>query len=117
MVLIFVYNANSGKLNALFDAGHKLFSPSTYPCSLCALTYDTFTENKIWKAFRKESGLEIEFYHKDEFEAKFSDANVLSYPIILGLKNDTLSPLLNSNLLNEILDIETLIERLKSTLL
>ncbi len=37
--LVFVYNANSGLLNALLDMGHKVVSPRTYPCSLCALTY------------------------------------------------------------------------------
>jgi len=38
--LIFVYNADSGLLNAMKDWAHKIVSPETYPCSLCALTYN-----------------------------------------------------------------------------
>ncbi|WP_296386136.1 GTPase [Winogradskyella sp.] len=115
MTLLFIYNANSGKLNALFDAGHKLFSPSTYQCSLCALTYDTFTENTIWKTFRKESKLEMEFYHKDEFEAKFPSVKMI-YPTILKLESKQLTTVLNPDVLNEISDVKVLIERLKSSI-
>lgn len=112
MKLLFVYNANSGALNALFDVGHKLISPSTYGCSLCALTYDTFTENTIWKAFRAESDLDMEFYHKDEFEEKFPSVK-MSYPTILKLEGNQLTTVLNPDVLNEISDVEDLIERLK----
>jgi hypothetical protein len=113
MTLIFVYNANSGKLNALFDAGHKLFSPSTYPCSLCDLTYDTFLENTIWKNFRKESSLTMEFYHKDEFEEKFPSVNLI-YPIILKLEGNQLTTVLTNEVLDEIKGVESLIGRLKN---
>ncbi len=115
MKLLFIYNANSGKLNALFDAGHKLFSPSTYQCSLCALTYDTFTENSIWKTFRNESNLTMEFYHKDEFETTFPSVNMI-YPAILKLEGNHLTTVLNNDILNTISDVEELIEKLKITL-
>jgi len=114
MKLLFVYNANSGKLNALFDAGHKLMSPSTYNCSLCALTHDVFTENPIWKNFRTESYFDMEFYHKDEFEAKFSSDKMM-YPSVLKLETDQLTTVLTPDVLNEISGIEELIERLKSS--
>ncbi|MEX0288178.1 MAG: GTPase, partial [Flavobacteriaceae bacterium] len=65
--LLFIYNANSGLGNMLLDGAHKILSPSTYECKLCDITYGAFTERKIWKAFRKESGIEMEFLHKDEF--------------------------------------------------
>lgn len=112
MKLLFIYNANSGKLNALLNAGHKLFSPSTYHCSLCALTYDTFTENTIWKTFRTESDLTMEFYHKDEFEDIFPSVRMI-YPTVLKLENNQLTTVINPEVLNEISDVETLIERLK----
>ncbi|MBU2995079.1 GTPase [Cellulophaga baltica] len=83
--LIFVYNANSGKMNAVFDSAHKIFSPKTYSCSLCDITYGIFSENKEWKAFRNSSNLELEFLHKDEFlkdyKTKFS--NNLTFPVVL----------------------------------
>ncbi len=37
--LIFVYNADSGLLNAINDGILKIVSPSTYQCSLCSLTF------------------------------------------------------------------------------
>jgi hypothetical protein len=115
MKLLFVYDANSGKLNALFDAAHKLFSPTTYQCSLCDLTYNTFTENSIWKAFRKESDLTMEFYHKDEFEVKFPNVKMI-YPIILKQENNHLTTVLSPDVLKEIHDVNRLIERLKFSL-
>ena len=115
MKLLFVYNANSGKLNALFDAGHKLISPSTYKCSLCGLTFDTFTENITWKNFRAESQLEMEFYHKDEFESLFPSVKLM-YPTILKLENNQLTTVLNPDVLNRISNVETLIERVTSNI-
>lgn len=115
MKLIFVYNANSGKRNALIDAGHKLFSPSTYPCSLCALTYDTFTENTIWKKFRKNSHYEMEFYHKDEFESKFPSVKLL-YPTVLKLEDHQLTTVLTPEILDDSLSVEDLIKRLGTSL-
>ena len=115
MKLLFIYNANSGKINALLDAGHKLLSPTTYQCSLCALTYDVFTENTVWRTFRTESNLTMEFYHKDEFETKFPSVNMI-YPAILKLEENQLTTVLNNEILNDISDVETLIERLKISL-
>lgn len=115
MKLIFIYNAKSGKRNALLDAGHKLFSPSTYPCSLCALTYDTFTENSIWKTFRDNSNLDMDFLHKDEFESKFPSVKVL-YPTVLKLEDHQLTTILTPEILDDIESVEDLIKRLKTTL-
>ncbi len=67
MKLIFVYNAKSGAVNGLIDIGHKIISPQTYSCSLCALTHGNFSEKKEWKNIRENSGIEMEFLHKDEF--------------------------------------------------
>jgi hypothetical protein len=37
--LLFVYNADAGLVTGLLDTLHKVLSPSTYSCSLCAITY------------------------------------------------------------------------------
>ena len=39
MRLVFVYNANAGLVAGMLDSVHKVVSPATYPCSLCAVTY------------------------------------------------------------------------------
>ena len=80
--IIFVYNATSGKVNALLDVAHKLISPKTYQCKLCAITHDTFSENEQWKSFRKSFSLPLEFLHSDEFEANYN-AKDIKYPVIL----------------------------------
>jgi hypothetical protein len=67
MELIFVYNANSGKWNGYMDIMHKIFSPKTYPCSLCDITYGTFTIREEWADFKKTLDVPLTFLHKDEW--------------------------------------------------
>ncbi len=55
--LIFVYNADSGLLNAVKDAIHKAISPSTYPCRLCGLTFGAVRMKSAWKEFIDGLGL------------------------------------------------------------
>ncbi len=69
--LIFVYNANSGLIHALQDYVHKLVSPATYPCSLCALTYSTFGMRREWQAFISKLGHPVEFLHADELSQRY----------------------------------------------
>ena len=65
--LLFVYNADRGMFNTLSDMAHKVFSPRTYSCNLCALTYSTFSMRGEWKEFIESLGVELEFLHRDEF--------------------------------------------------
>lgn len=84
--LIFIYNANSGKKNALVDIAHKIISPNTYACTLCDITFGVFKENKDWKKFRKASKISMEFLHKDEFTKAFASKFSFrtSYPVVLA---------------------------------
>jgi hypothetical protein len=111
MKLIFVYNANAGKLSAALDIAHKIVSPSTYQCNLCTLTYGTFTERDVWKKFREESDTELVFYHKDEFENEFKKQ--FTYPIVLKDENGELSEYISTDKINAINDVEELIAQLK----
>ena len=69
--LIFVYNAESGLFNSLSDFAHKILSPSTYKCQLCALTYGNFKMNTEWKKFTETLPVKVIFLHKDEFISKY----------------------------------------------
>ena len=69
--LIFVYNADSGLISAMKDWAHKIVSPETYACSLCALTYDNLGMRRPWREFIKELGYEVEFLHRDELAEKY----------------------------------------------
>ena len=69
--LIFVYNADSGLLNAIKDLVHKNISPETYACSLCAVTWDNFGMRREWKEFIRSLNRNVEFLHRDELEKKY----------------------------------------------
>jgi hypothetical protein len=70
--LLFVYNANSGGINAVKDFANKIFNPSSYGCQLCAITYGNLGVRKKWKEFIEKLPHDAYFYHKDEFTKEFS---------------------------------------------
>ena len=110
MKLIFVYNAESGKLNALFDIAHKILKPETYQCSLCALTHDALSEKKGWSDFKARTKLEMEFLHKDEFEKQYGQTRV--YPVILE-DSDLLRVLIGPDELSRFENVEELIKQIE----
>lgn len=65
--LLFVYNADGGPLAGLQDLFHKILSPATYPCSLCAITYGAASMQPQWRAFIKALPVPTDFLHRDEF--------------------------------------------------
>lgn len=68
---IFVYNADSGLWNGYLDILHKVFSPKTYPCHLCDITYGTFSMREEWAEFIAKLPIDVRFLHKDEWEQEF----------------------------------------------
>ncbi|MBZ9651929.1 GTPase [Psychroflexus montanilacus] len=114
--LIFVYNANAGFSNALLDSAHKVLNPNTYECKLCELTFGVISENKKWKAFRKQSDMEMIFLHKDEYQKKFKSKfeKLYDLPVVLFQDNYELSLVIGKDELNQIEDVELLIEKIKS---
>ena len=87
--LVFVYNADSGLVNTLLDIGHKIVSPRTYACNLCAITHSTFTMREEWKRFVAGLGVPIEFLHRDELERQYSLHDV-GLPVVFRQRNGTL---------------------------
>jgi hypothetical protein len=65
--LIFVYNADGGRLAGLKDMFHKILWPATYPCSLCAITYGATSMQPAWRDFVQALPVPVEFLHRDEF--------------------------------------------------
>ena len=108
--LIFVYNADSGKLNTMFDIAHKIFSPDTYECSLCLLTHEIFTENKLLSSLKNNPKFDIEFLHKDEFQKRYNME--FTYPVILD-KSKHIKILLDHKQISEINNIKDLIDILE----
>lgn len=119
--LIFIYNADSGPVNAALDIAHKLFSPDTYSCNLCQLTHDTFSERSAWKSFRESNPVPMVFLHKDEFEREVhgdtsSSAAPYTYPIILREEQGQVDIFLDTPDLNQIKDVNILIATIQNRL-
>lgn len=66
--LLFVYKADSGLFNTATDIAHKVISPETYECQLCALTHGYFTMRKEWADFLDGLELPCEFRHRNELD-------------------------------------------------
>ena len=88
--LIFVYNADSGLLNSLKDWAHKIVSPETYPCNLCALTYDNLGMRRPWREFIDRLGYEVEFLHRDELAEQY-DIKDMPLPAAFILQDNELN--------------------------
>ena len=115
--LIFVYNADSGTRNLIMDGAHKILSPSTYNCKLCDITFGKFTENRVWKKFRKQleaDNTELEFLHKDEFAKSYRSkfGYKFTFPIVLTQGHD-LEIFIGTDELNRLENAENLIAVLK----
>lgn len=70
--LLFVYNADTGLFSVITDYAHKIISPKTYPCNLCALTYGNMGMNNKWKEFISNLKVPINFLHRDEFVKQYA---------------------------------------------
>ena len=119
--LIFIYNADSGLKNLIVDIAHKVFSPSTYDCKLCDITFGAFTENKDWKNFRQNlesENIELEFLHKDEFlntyRSKFQ--HQYTFPIILTECHNDLQIFIGTEVLNGMENVHQLIDHIENML-
>lgn len=108
--IIFVYNADSGLINGLKDLIHKVVSPSTYPCSLCAVTYGLSGMHGEWREFVAQLGRPVEFLHKDELEEQYGINDVPLPAAFTRSDEGRLSPLLDS----ETLDSLTTLSELKA---
>ena len=80
--LLFVYNANAGLVNGLLDTLHKTFSPGTYACSLCAVTYGATSMRTEWKSFIQELPAQTTFLHRDELARQHPELSSHPLPAI-----------------------------------
>ena len=108
MKLIFVYNADSGFFSKLTDYAHKIISPQTYQCNLCAITYDNYGMKNEWKDFINSLPLRSEFLHKDEFKKQFPEVSDPSLPAVFVNENNKIKELITAKELNNQRTIEDL---------
>jgi hypothetical protein len=99
--LIFVYNADGGTFNAIMDSAHKLFAPSTYQCSLCAITHGMLTMRHEWKDYMRNLPYETRFYHRDGFRQAWPNQLAKLPAIFMQEEDGTLRTIINSEELDK----------------
>jgi hypothetical protein len=111
--LVFVYNADSGFFSGLADLAHKTFSPGTYACNLCKLTYSPMGMRRTWKQFLDSLSFELEFLHKDDMSTEVGMAD-LQLPAVLVRHGGILSLLVDAATLDQCETLDALQERIRA---
>jgi len=112
--LIFIYNAKSGVVNELIDFAHKIVSPETYDCNLCAISYGAFSMKKKWSSYIETLPFKSTFTYKDKFSKnRYSN---LKFPSIFIRSNEKLDEIISATEINEIKNLDQLIGLLNQKL-
>lgn len=114
--LLFVYNAADGVFAAIGDAVHKVVSPNTYPCSLCAITYGAVRMRPEWRAYLTSLPYPVRFLHRGEFARAYPGVAVTLPAILLDPGHDDPRILVDAGTLNGIGNVEALIRTLDAAL-
>ena len=107
LTLVFVYNADGGLFNTLTDIAHRIFSPQTYQCKLCAITYSVSGMKKKWKEFLDSVAMPMELLHRDELRERCAIDDV-SLPAIFKKVNDELVVWIDAEAINSCRTVEDL---------
>jgi hypothetical protein len=107
--LLFVYNADTGLFNVVTDYAHKILSPKTYPCNLCAITYGSMGMNKQWKEFIATLSVPVEFLHRDEFLKRYESEDT-QLPAAFIKRGESTSRLITHSEINECTSVEDLMK-------
>ena len=112
--LIFIYNAKSGFINELVDFAHKIISPETYDCNLCAITYGSFRMEKRWTDYIQSLPINSVFTYQDKlYDNKLKNVKLPS----VFLRNGTdLKELISSSEINKLNELQQLIKILDKKL-
>ncbi|HCK22322.1 MAG TPA: hypothetical protein DHW15_09195 [Bacteroidetes bacterium] len=111
--LIFIYNAKGGMLHAALDTLHKVLSPSTYPCELCAITYGWTSMHPDWKKWIDQLTLPAVFLHKDELHGTGISSN-MPLPAVLYHDGWEYSVLISAVDWKKIPDVQALVKALEN---
>ena len=112
--LIFIYNAKSGVFNAFLDWSHKMFSPNTYECNLCGITYNSFGKLSKWKTFLDSKKLKKTFYYTDHISSLDFMTEDVKPPCIFLKNTKTTELIMNSSEINKLISVDELIDRLNN---
>ena len=105
--LIFIYNAKSGVVNELIDFAHKIVSPETYDCNLCAISYGPFSMKKKWSTYIETLPFKSTFTYKDKFSK--DGYNNIKFPSVFIRSNEKLDEIISATEIDEIKNLDQLI--------
>jgi hypothetical protein len=114
--LVIVYNANAGLAAGVMDSVHKIVSPSTYPCQLCAVTYGLTSMRRDWRVFLDGLGMDLVFHHRPDFRQAFPAAAEWPLPLVAVEEGGSLRELVSAADFAGIADVPGLIATLQSRL-
>jgi hypothetical protein len=106
--LIFAYNSDKGLFGSLTDFAHKIISPATYQCQLCALTHGNFSMKSEWKSFMEMLPVKALFLYKNEFLKKYEIST--SFPAVFIEKNGMLKTFLSTENIEQFKTLQELID-------
>ena len=112
--LIFIYNAKSGIVNEFLDIAHKIISPSTYNCNLCALSYGNFSMKKKWSDYISSLPVKSTFTYKDKVSEY--GYNNIELPSIIFRNGSRSKVIISSEEINKLKKIDQLINILSDRL-
>jgi hypothetical protein len=113
--LIIVYNAEAGMTAAILDSVHKLLSPATYPCDLCALTYGLVRMSPRWKQWLAAQEFGTRFYHRPDFRVAYPTLDI-ELPAILFEADGSVREIVSARAMKSIKTVDTLIEQVAYSL-
>ena len=112
--LIFIYNAKSGIVNDFLDFAHKIVSPSTYNCNLCAISYGNFTMKKKWSDYIRSLPVSSTFTYKDKVSEY--GYNNIELTLIIFRNGSRSKVIISSEEINKLKKIDQLINILSDRL-
>jgi hypothetical protein len=98
------------------DSVHKIMSPSTYPCQLCAITYGLLAMKREWRRFLDGLGMEVMFHHRPDFRTAFPQAADWPLPLIAVETDGALAPLVSARDFAAIPDVAALMRVVRQRL-
>lgn len=107
--IILVYNADADWESAALDWLHKVFSPLTYECRLCGITYGLTSMSPVWKEFLDSLNMEKIILHRDEFKRAGYDEGI-KLPVILKEENGQLNTIISADDFEQLFSAEALIQ-------
>lgn len=110
--LLFAYAGDSGVVSGLIHYVHKIVSPATYPCHMCALTDGPLGRRPAWERALAALEVESDFVHRDELIARHGPSQP-PLPAIFVVRDRRLEPFVAKPEIEACEDLDALIALLQ----